>query len=70
MPGPESDPNLLVRVAIMDAIDAMIRERAARKGSLAPEEVEAYVAERNRVARCLGRPEFDVVELLVGGTDD
>jgi hypothetical protein len=70
MPGPEPDPRLLVKVAIMDAIDAMIRERAARTGGLAPGEVEAFVAERNRVARCLGRPEFDAVELLVGGTDD
>jgi hypothetical protein len=70
MPGPEPDPRLLIRVAIMDAIDAMIRERAARKGGLSPDEVEAFVAERNRVARCLGRPAFDAVELLVGGTDD
>ena len=70
MPAAEPDLDLLIKVAITDAIDDMIRARAAGKDGLDREEIEAYVAARNRVARFLGRPEFNAAELLVGGTDD
>lgn len=64
---PEVDPHLTAKVAIMDAIDALIREKAAE---LERPELQALVEERNRVAELLERPAFDAVELLVGGVDD
>ncbi|MFO1073166.1 MAG: hypothetical protein U1E17_10940 [Geminicoccaceae bacterium] len=64
---PEVDPRLLVKVAIMDAIDDLIRAKAAE---LPRERLAVFIEERNRVAELLGRPRFDAVELLVAGTDD
>lgn len=69
MPTPEPDPLLLARTAIMDAIDAMIRERAAEP-EVADTALQALIAERNRVARLLGRPEFSAPDLLARGVDD
>jgi hypothetical protein len=65
----EPDPLLLVRTAIMDAIDAAIRERAGRP-EVEDAFLEALIAERNRVARLLGRPEFSAPDLLARGVDD
>ena len=61
---------LLAQDAIMEAIDDMIRARAAAHGGGARGELEALLAERNRVARCLGRPEFTSADVLRRGTDD
>jgi hypothetical protein len=66
----EPASRLLIRDAIMDAIDGMIRDRAAGPERLEPGELEAWVAERNRVAEALGRPAFGAADLLVRGTDD
>ena len=66
----EPASHLLIRDAIMDAIDGMIRDRAARPERLEPGEREAWVAERNRVAEALGQPAFGAADLLVRGTDD
>jgi hypothetical protein len=63
----EVDPDLMVKTAILDAIDALIRERARE---LDREALDAFVRERNRVADLFGRPRFDAVELLVPGVDD
>jgi hypothetical protein len=67
---PEPAPSLLIRDAIMDAIDEMIRSRAAGRDRLEPDELEAWIAERNRIAEALGRPAFEAADLLVRGTDD
>jgi hypothetical protein len=69
MTTPEPDPVLLARVAIMDAIDAIIRERAGRT-DVPDKALAALIAERNRVARLLGRPEFGAADLLARGVDD
>jgi hypothetical protein len=69
MPGADQE-RLLAQDAIMDAIDDMIRARAATRDGGARDELEALLAERNRVARCLGRPEFTAADLLLRGTDD
>lgn len=66
---PEPDPILLARVAIMDAIDAMIRAQAAEP-EISDGLLETLIAERNRVARLLGRPEFTAPDLLARGVDD
>jgi hypothetical protein len=70
MPQPLPELELLVRTAIMDAIDDMIRERAAGPDRPSHDELAAYIGERNRVAAFLGRPTFDAVGLLRKGTDD
>ena len=64
---PDVDPRLLVKVAIMDAIDDLIRAKA---GELPRERLDAFIEERNRIAELLNRPRFDAVALLVAGTDD
>jgi hypothetical protein len=61
---------LLAQDAIMEAIDDMIRRRAAAHGGSARGGLEVLLAERNRVARCLGRPEFTAADLLLRGIDD
>jgi hypothetical protein len=67
MPEPDPDPAFRIRTAILDAVDGLIRREAK---ALRPEELEAFVAERNRVAELLGRPRFTAVDLLVPGRDD
>ncbi len=68
MPEPEMRP--LIQDAIMDAVDNMIRARAAARDGADRDELDALVAERNRVARFLGRPEFTAADLLLRGVDD
>jgi hypothetical protein len=48
----------------------MIRARAAARSGGTRDGLDALPAERNRVVRCLGRPEFIAGDLLVRGTDD
>jgi hypothetical protein len=69
MPGADQE-RLLAQDAIMDAIDDMIRARAAARDGPDRDEFDALLAERNRVARCLGRAEFTAPDLLLRGTDD
>ncbi|MEK0083468.1 hypothetical protein [Benzoatithermus flavus] len=69
MTTPEPDPILLARVAIMDAIDAVIRARAA-ESEISDALLAILIDERNRIARLLGRPEFTAPDLLARGVDD
>ena len=69
MTTPEPDPILLARVAIMDAIDAVIRARAA-ESEISDALLAILIDERHRIARLLGRPEFTAPELLARGVDD
>ena len=69
MPDAEQE-RLLAQDAIMDAVDDIIRARAAARDGRDRDELDALLTERNRVARCLGRPEFTSADVLLRGTDD
>lgn len=70
MAQPDLDPRILIHVAFLDAIDELIRERCGGRRTPDAQALARWVEERNRVARLLGRPEFDAAEILVRGEDD